>query len=225
MRKAGLGKTETSWKDSCHLFSGCTLKLSPRFCPWPFASCSACEWSCWISPFVSRRDQRDTQYGCDILKTKVTSFLPYLHCCPGLLSLTHFLEGAGWMWSFRLHINSLACLSLSYFIFSQQSLMLYNCLFSCGLSQAFCFYFFFIINPNFPFIRDWIRKRKGWKLNGWFLLFDYRLKLVVKFLFFTEPVAFYNLPFWFLTIWFSLEVILKYKLWRQNTSLQSPGQY
>lgn len=153
MRKAGLGKTETSWKDSCHLFVGCMPKLSPRFYPWPFANCSACEWSCWISPFVSRLDQRDTQYGHDILKTKVTSFLPYLHCCSGLLSLTHFLEGAGWMWSFRLHVNSLACLSLSYFIFSQRSLMLYNCLFSCGLSQAFCFYFF-IIKQNFPFIRD-----------------------------------------------------------------------
>ena len=153
MRKAGLGKTDTSWKDSCHLFVGCMPKLSPRFYPWPFANCSACEWSCWISPFVSRLDQRDTHYGHDILKTKVTSFLPYLHCCSGLLSLTHFLEGAGWMWSFRLHVNSLACLSLSYFIFSQQSLMLYNCLFSCGLSQAFCFYFF-IIKQNFPFIRD-----------------------------------------------------------------------
>lgn len=159
MRKAGLGETE-KLKGLFPPVLRLHTESFPKILPWLFANCSACQWSCLISPFVSRLDQRDTQYGHDILKTKVTSFSPYLHCCSGLLSLRHFLEGAGWMWSFKLHVNSLACLSLFDFIFSQWSLMFYNCLFSCGLSQAFCFYFL-SLNKISPLLEMVIQKKKG----------------------------------------------------------------
>lgn len=74
------------------------------------------------------------------------------------------------------------------------------------------------------FMRSWFRKEKGWDFCAWSLLFDCRLKQAVGFLFFIDPVGFYDQFFWLLTIRFSFEVILKYELGRESTKLQSSGR-
>lgn len=119
---------------SFNLFFGCSLKLVPQ----TLCQLLCCPWSCLIAPFVSCLDLRDIQYRHDILKTKLTSFSPYIHCFPGLLSLRCFLEGAGWLWSLELS-RELPCVSLPvWFHLFLWSLMFWSGWFCCGLPRAFC---------------------------------------------------------------------------------------
>lgn len=92
--------------------------------------------------------------------------------------------------------------------------MVCNCFFICGVTRAFCFFgflLFIIKNPPPPlFETDLGKERDETQMNE--LLFDCRLKLVAKFLFVVDLVDFYKPK---LTVWFSLEVMLKYEIWRE----------
>jgi hypothetical protein len=76
------------------------LKLVLGFYLRSVASYSACPWSCLISLFVSCLDQRDPQYGHEILKLNPP--LLYPDFLVALAYFFFFFEGASSVWAFYL---------------------------------------------------------------------------------------------------------------------------